>query len=73
MRGKKRAMLQANKPKRQEILQVKESRKEVPAKRVNIVSLKMVRDLIIHCENRHIRSPKDSYNNIEKASHIKIN
>lgn len=49
-------------PKQQEKLLVKESRKEVPAKRVNIVSLKMVRDSTIHYQDRHIRSPQDSYN-----------
>lgn len=47
---------------RQEIPLVKEARRGVPAKRVNIVSLKMVRDSTIHYQNRHIRSPEDSYN-----------
>jgi len=51
-----------NQPKQQEILLVNETRKEVPAKRVNIVSLKMVRDSTIHYQDRHIRSPQDSYN-----------
>lgn len=35
--------------------------KKVPAKRVNIVSLKVVKEANLLYKGRHIRSPKDSY------------
>ncbi|WP_255485294.1 JAB domain-containing protein [Sporosarcina sp. BP05] len=44
-----------------ELVMVKEEKKRVPAKRVNIVSLKMIRDSSILYQNRQIRSPQDSY------------
>lgn len=44
-----------------ELLQVKEE-KHIPAKRVNIVSLRMVKESSLLYKNRCIRSPEDGYN-----------
>lgn len=44
-----------------ELLRVRESEKKVPAKRVDIVSLRMVKDGSVMYSNRNIRSPKDVY------------
>ncbi|MER2192138.1 MAG: DNA repair protein RadC [Solibacillus sp.] len=34
----------------------------VPAKRVNIVQVKLVREKVLHYKNRKIKSPEDAYN-----------
>lgn len=43
-------------------LMVKEEENPMPAKRVNIVSLKMVKERSLLYKNRTIRSPEDAYN-----------
>ena len=45
-----------------ELLVVKEEEKHVSAKRVDIVSLKMVKERSFLYQNRAIRSPEDGYN-----------
>ena len=45
-----------------ELLVVKEEEKRVPAKRVDIVSLRMVKETSLLYKNRTIRSPEDGYN-----------
>jgi DNA repair protein RadC len=52
---------QVNEMEQLELLRVKEGEKRVPAKRVDIVSLRMVKETSLLYKNRHIRSPKDSY------------
>ncbi|SDM34953.1 hypothetical protein SAMN05518871_1017 [Psychrobacillus sp. OK028] len=47
---------------RVELLRVKEGALErLPAKRVNIVSLKVVKETSFLYKDRHVRSPRDSY------------
>jgi len=43
-------------------LEVKEEEKRVPAKRVDIVSLRMVKETSLLYKDRAIRSPEDGYN-----------
>lgn len=45
-----------------ELLMVKEEEKHVPAKRVDIVSLRLVKETSLLYKNRTIRSPGDAYN-----------
>ena len=54
-------MYEERKVKQLELLGVKESEKRIPAKRVNIVSLKMVREKSFLYPERAIRSPEDGY------------
>ena len=49
------------KVKQMELLGVKKSEKRIPAKRVNIFSLKMVREKSFLYPERTLRSPKDGY------------
>ena len=44
-----------------ELLSVRESEKKVPAKRVDIVSLRMVKESSLLYKERNIRSPEDGY------------
>lgn len=44
-----------------ELLRVRESEKKVPAKRVDIVSLRMVKESSLLYKERNIRSPQDGY------------
>lgn len=44
-----------------ELLVVKEGEKQVPAKRVDIVSVKLVREKTMLYKDRKIRSPRDAY------------
>jgi DNA repair protein RadC len=44
-----------------ELLEGGNQMKEQPAKRVNIVSLKVIKERSLLYKGRHIRSPKDSY------------
>lgn len=48
--------------KQMELLCVKELDKRVPTKRVDIVSLRMVKELSLLYKDRSIRSPEDGYN-----------
>ena len=41
---------------------VREAEKKVPAKRVDIVSLRMVKESSLLYKERNIRSPQDGYN-----------
>lgn len=52
---------QVNKVKQLELLTVKEGVKQVPAKRVDIVSVKLVREKTMLYQDRKIRSPRDAY------------
>lgn len=45
-----------------ELLMVKEEEKRVPAKRVDIVSLRLVKETSLLYKDRAIRSPEDGYN-----------
>jgi len=45
-----------------ELLAVKEGGKPVPAKRVDIVTLRMVKETSLLYKDRNIRSPQDGYN-----------
>lgn len=45
-----------------ELLMMKEEKKLVPAKRVDIVSLRMVKESSLLYKDRSIRSPQDGYN-----------
>lgn len=45
-----------------ELLMVKEEEKRVPAKRVDIVSLRLVKESSLLYKDRAIRSPEDGYN-----------
>jgi DNA repair protein RadC len=47
--------------KKLELLEGGVEMKRQPAKRVNIVSLRLVRESSLLYKNRHIRSPRDSY------------
>ena len=44
-----------------ELLMVKEEEKRVPAKRVDIVSLRLVKESSLLYKDRAIRSPEDGY------------
>lgn len=56
-----------HKHKQLQLLQVKECEvKRTPAKRVNIVSLKMVKERSLLYKNRQIRSPEDGYQLIKQ-------
>ncbi|MED0665955.1 JAB domain-containing protein [Bacillus badius] len=54
-------MYEERKVKQMELLGAKESEKKIPAKRVNIVSLKMVREKSFLYPERTVRSPEDGY------------
>ncbi|MEK5067160.1 JAB domain-containing protein [Sporosarcina sp. FSL K6-1508] len=45
-----------------ELLMVKEEEKRLPAKRVDIVSLRLVKETSLLYKDRAIRSPEDGYN-----------
>lgn len=45
-----------------ELLMVKEEEKRIPAKRVDIVSLRLVKETTLLYKDRAIRSPEDGYN-----------
>lgn len=45
-----------------ELLMVKEEEKRIPAKRVDIVSLRLVKETSLMYKDRAIRSPEDGYN-----------
>jgi len=45
-----------------ELLTVKENKEHIPAKRVDIVSLRMVKEASLLYKDRTIRSPEDGYN-----------
>lgn len=45
-----------------ELLMVKEEEKRIPAKRVDIVSLRLVKETSLLYKDRAIRSPEDGYN-----------
>lgn len=53
---------QVNEVEQMELLTVKEGEKRVPAKRVDIVSLRMVKETSLLYKDRSIRSPQDAYN-----------
>jgi DNA repair protein RadC len=53
---------QVNEVEQLELLVVKEGEKRAPAKRVDIVSLRMVKESSLLYKDRSIRSPQDGYN-----------